>query len=270
MESSSLVSGGRHVRNRVSCSWTSIRSMTLPRACLGNQNGGGRHGRIGGVDAFLNFLGQFATIFAAVAAAVPFGVSFRNWYMKCIGSRRELSRRLGKMAVGVALDYVKSLFGTPLMQRDTYNVAGSVDYIFMTDHAWIVVRIRGGEVLAWSITVTDKWLKVNLRDLTFGLVKGKLGRSRFADVVEQPSGVRKRSARSAMPTPNAPTSVGPRPTSRSSSCTTWRESARSRTAATPLWSVHAHSSLKTAPGGPRAHPGDSQGHDGQHVSVVRP
>nr|WP_284990473.1 ETEC_3214 domain-containing protein [Arthrobacter sp. efr-133-TYG-120] len=75
------------------------------------------------------------------------------------------------------------------MQKDAYNVAGAVDYIFTTEHAWIVARIQSGEVLAWSVTVTDKRLKVDLRNLTFGLVKGKLGRSRFSDVVEQPSGV---------------------------------------------------------------------------------
>jgi hypothetical protein len=140
------------------------------------------------VDA-ASLLGLFATVFAAVAAAVPFGVSTRNWWMRSFGSRRQLSKRLSKVAVGVTLDYVKSLFGTPLMQKDAYNVAGAVDYIFMTDHAWIVARIRSGEVLAWSVTVTDKRFKVDLGNLTFGLVKGKRGRSRFSDVVEQPSGV---------------------------------------------------------------------------------
>jgi len=97
--------------------------------------------------------------------------------------------RLSEMAVGVALDYVKSLFGTPLMQKDVYNVAGAADYIFTTKHAWIVARMRSGELLAWSVTVTDKRLKVDLRNRTFCLVKGKLGRSPFPDVVAQPSGV---------------------------------------------------------------------------------
>lgn len=79
-------------------------------------------------------------MFAAVAAAVPFGVSIRDWWLRGFGSRRELRKRLGKMAVGVTLDYVKSLFGIPLMQKDAYNVARVVDYIFMTDHIWIVAR----------------------------------------------------------------------------------------------------------------------------------
>lgn len=140
------------------------------------------------MDAAWNFLALFATVFAAVAAAVPFAASIRNWWMRRFGSRRELRRRLGKMAVGVTLDYVKSLFGTPLMQKDAYDVPGAVEYIFMTDHAWIVARIRGGEVLAWSVTVTDKKFKMDFQDLTFGLVQGELGHSHFSDVVKEPSG----------------------------------------------------------------------------------
>jgi hypothetical protein len=52
------------------------------------------------------------------------------------------------------------------MQKGAYNVAGAVDYIFMTEQAWIVAQIRSGEVLAWSVTVTDKRFKIDLRNLT--------------------------------------------------------------------------------------------------------
>lgn len=92
------------------------------------------------------------------------------------------------MVVGVTNDHVRSLFDVPIMQHKSPGLEDSVDYVFMTSHAWIVSRVQGGAVTAWSITVTDPKFKINLRDLTFGLVDGKLGHSTFAEVVEHPNG----------------------------------------------------------------------------------
>lgn len=137
---------------------------------------------------FWSSLGLFATVFAGVAAAVPFAAAIRSWFRRTWGSRWELKRRLAKMVVGVTNDHVRSLFGVPIMQHKSHGIEDCIDYVFMTDHAWIVTRVQNGAVVAWSITVTDRKFKINLRDLTFGLVEGKLGHSTFADVVERPSG----------------------------------------------------------------------------------
>ncbi|WP_139006432.1 ETEC_3214 domain-containing protein [Arthrobacter crystallopoietes] len=139
--------------------------------------------------SFWNSLGLFATVFAAVAAAVPFGVAIRGWWSRTGGSRRELKRRLAKMAVGVTDEHLRSLFGVPIMQRTSYTVEFAINYVFRTNHAWIVAQVESGAVLSWSITVTDPKFKVNLRDLTFRLVGGTLGHSTFAEVVEKPNGM---------------------------------------------------------------------------------
>ena len=139
--------------------------------------------------SLLNLLGQFASVFAAVAAAVPFVAAMQGWIKRGIGSRRELKRRLTRMTVGVTSDYVRSLFGVPVMQRPAPGVDGATDYYFMTNHAWIVARVRDGAVDSWSVTVTDFKFKMKISDLTRGLVEGVLGHSPFLDVVKKPSGV---------------------------------------------------------------------------------
>lgn len=141
------------------------------------------------VDATWNLLGQFASVFAAVAAAIPFGVALRGWYTRHLGSRWELKRRLVKMAVGVTGDHVRSLFGVPVMQYEAPGIKDAIDYLFRTNHAWVVARVRNGAVSSWSVTVTDRKLKIDLRDLSFGLVQGRLGHSTASQVVEQPNGV---------------------------------------------------------------------------------
>ncbi|MDQ0032247.1 ETEC_3214 domain-containing protein [Arthrobacter bambusae] len=140
------------------------------------------------MDETWSLLGQFASVFAAVAAAIPFGTAVSDWFKRTVGSRRELKRRLSKMVVGVTSDHVRSLFGVPIMQNKLHGIEDCTDYVFMSDHAWIVTREQNGAVVAWSITVTDRRFAMDLRDLTFGLVSGKLGHSTFAEVVEQPAG----------------------------------------------------------------------------------
>jgi hypothetical protein len=88
------------------------------------------------------------------------------------------------MVVGVTGDHVRSLFGVPVMQNKSPGVTGAVDYFYMTNHAWIVTREMDGVVLQWSITVTDAKFKIDLQDLTFGLVRGKLGHTTFAESIE--------------------------------------------------------------------------------------
>ncbi|WP_369598885.1 ETEC_3214 domain-containing protein [Arthrobacter sp.] len=139
--------------------------------------------------SFWNSLGLFATIFVAVATVVPFSVTVRNWWNRKGGSRRELKRRLAKMALGVTEDHLRSLFGVPIIQDTAFIPQSAINYVFKTNHAWIVAQVESGAVISWSITVTDLKFKVDLRDLTFGLVGGILGHSKFAEVIEQPNGM---------------------------------------------------------------------------------
>lgn len=139
--------------------------------------------------SFWNSLGLFATIFVAVATVVPFSVTVRNWWNRTGGSRRELKRRLAKMALGVTENHLRSLFGVPIMQGTAFMPQSAINYVFKTNHAWIVAQVESGAVISWSITVTDLKFKVDLRTLTFGLVGGILGHSKFAEVIEQPNGM---------------------------------------------------------------------------------
>jgi hypothetical protein len=92
------------------------------------------------------------------------------------------------MAVGVTGDHVRSLFGVPVLQNKAAAVTGAVDYFYLTNHAWVVSRELHGAVIAWSVTVTDPKFKIDLQDLTFGLVGGKLGHTTFDQAVERPDG----------------------------------------------------------------------------------
>lgn len=116
------------------------------------------------------------------------GVSVKSWHGRHLGSRSQLKKRLAKMAVGVTSDHVRSLFGVPVMQRPAPGNHDAIDVIFMTEHAWVVTREKSGAVIAWSITVFDRKLKIDLRELSFGLMNGTLGQSTFAEVVERPDG----------------------------------------------------------------------------------
>lgn len=133
-------------------------------------------------------VGIFAAVFAAIAAGIPFGVSVRSWHARHLGSRNELKRQLAKLAVGVTSEHVRSLFGVPIMQRPAPWNDEAADYIFKTSHAWVVTREKDGAVIAWSLTVFDRKLKLDLRELSFGLVGGLLGHSAFSEVVEKPGG----------------------------------------------------------------------------------
>lgn len=92
------------------------------------------------------------------------------------------------MAIGVTGDHVRSLFGVPVLQSKSPAVTGAVDYIYRTNHAWVVSRELDGAVVAWSITVTDPKFKIDLQELTFGLVGGRLGHTTFDQAVESPDG----------------------------------------------------------------------------------
>lgn len=133
-------------------------------------------------------VGIFAAVFAAVAAGIPFVDSVRRWHARHLGSRSRLAKQLSKLVVGVTSEHVRSLFGVPIMQRTSPGVDEAVDCIFQTRHAWVVTRERNSAVIAWSITVFDRKFKIDLLELSFGLVGGTLGRSVFSGVVEKPGG----------------------------------------------------------------------------------
>lgn len=118
-------------------------------------------------------------------------------YRKTIGSRRDLARRLNQLAAGVTTRYVEERFGAPAFARElpqprtTLTGAPLIDpvtegvreLVYRERHAWLQTLINDQDaVLRFSITVTDRRFKFQIRDLAFGHMSAKLGRSHFADI----------------------------------------------------------------------------------------
>ncbi len=114
-------------------------------------------GGLGTLTAILGSLGGLAVL-AAIYASV------RVWFRRTLGSRRDETGKLNRLACGVTVDYVDSLFGPP-----PFRFSGPVDKaaqapgvtllserIYRLKHAWLRVTAGfDGSVRAFSITVTD-------------------------------------------------------------------------------------------------------------------
>jgi hypothetical protein len=111
-------------------------------------------------------------------------------YRQTLGSRRDLSSRLNRLAAGVTADYVGSLLGPPALQRQADNF---VEQVYWTKHALVGVLLdRTEAVQAFAITVTDPSFKFKTIDLTFDQLDIRLVSTSFRDVRRrsEPRGVR--------------------------------------------------------------------------------
>jgi hypothetical protein len=147
---------------------------------------------------------SFPDIAEAAAAVVAIGgaafATYRGyikWYNHNLGSRRDLAKRLNELAAGITTQWVEDRFGTPAFIKTFHRTAaGRVgaripegqdlklrELIYREKHAWLQVLIdNNGAVVRFSITVTDPKFRFHIRDLTFGHMAIKLGRSRFSDL----------------------------------------------------------------------------------------
>lgn len=93
-----------------------------------------------------------------------------------LGRRRAQSKLLDQLACGTSIEYVESLLGVAKFithedQREqrTYQLPG----------AWVTVELTERVVIAFTITITSRWMHYNVKPLTRGFLSVRLGKDKF-------------------------------------------------------------------------------------------
>ena len=119
----------------------------------------------------------------AAAIGLVWGIygGVRAFWRRTWGSRRDLTRRIDKLGIGLSGDYVEELFGKPLLRS-----AGDdgETRTFLPRHAWVSVSLQGdGSVAAFSVTTVDPRFNYSTAKQTFGLIPIRVGRSTFEEAM---------------------------------------------------------------------------------------
>lgn len=111
----------------------------------------------------------------AAAGGVISAIAFvygrvRDAYRATVGRRRRARRQVRQLGVGVSRVYVEELLGAPMTRMDLayeetperpYRAAES---LYRLHGAWVqTMDDTDGTVLAYSVTVTDRWARFRLR-----------------------------------------------------------------------------------------------------------
>lgn len=123
------------------------------------------------------------TLAAAIGLVWSVYVGTRAIYRRTLGSRRDLTKRIDKLGVGLSQDAVEDLFGKPLLRKK--NEDGSEVLTYLPKHAWVSVLLGDdGAISAFSVTTVDERFHYSTRHHTFGQMDVRLGASNFADAQE--------------------------------------------------------------------------------------
>jgi hypothetical protein len=130
--------------------------------------------------------GLAAAIVAVGGAAITIYRAMARLYRQTIGSRRALARQLYQLAAGTTIRWVEERLGTPAFTREFQALPGVREMVYYTRHAWVQILVDTDDaVVRFSITVTDRRLRFQIRDLTNHQLTARLGHSRFADAGTQ-------------------------------------------------------------------------------------
>lgn len=116
---------------------------------------------------------QLAGTIVGLTAACYGGarLTLRTW-LRTIGSRRDLTRRLNGLACGATYEYVVDLLGQPAFRRPLSEVE---ECTWRMKHGWVCGLVRNRSLLAFAITVTDPKFRFDCSILTFGQLPAILG-----------------------------------------------------------------------------------------------
>lgn len=148
------------------------------------------------MDIFNDGVTLFGTILSALIASQSILLGLRRWYGRGWGSRHLWRKKLDRMANWVADEYIKELLGTPAFrtQGSTSGRNGTgekpwIDRVYSTPHAWVVTRSIDERVEAWSVTITDPKFWWSIEEVTFKVIRGRLGHATFEALPTKPSGL---------------------------------------------------------------------------------
>lgn len=123
-----------------------------------------------------------ASVIAVLLFLVALPTRLLGWYRRTLGARRDLHRKLNRLACGSHEDYIRSLFGEPLFKSskdDAYHLA-----VYPTRWAWVSFLYSLSEVRAFSVTTTRRGFKYRLNTQTNSQMSITLGRDEFAALGE--------------------------------------------------------------------------------------
>lgn len=129
------------------------------------------------VDFIYRSLGAGAATVALLSATWGIVKLVATLYRRTVGRRRAQAKLLDQLACSSSVDYVESLLGVAQFittqdgrEQRTYHLPG----------AWVMIELEENVVIAFSITVTSRWMHYNAKRLTFGFLDVKLGKDRFS------------------------------------------------------------------------------------------
>lgn len=116
---------------------------------------------------------QLAGTIVGLTAACYAGarLTLRTW-LRTIGSRRDLTRRLNGLACGATYEYAIDLLGQPAFRRP---LPMGEECTWRMKHGWVCGLVGERSLLAFAITVTDPRFRFDCSILTFGHLPVVLG-----------------------------------------------------------------------------------------------
>jgi hypothetical protein len=122
-------------------------------------------------------------ILGAISALLTIGIAADRKYKATLGRRRILRRNLNRMACGVPLDYVDSMFGPAVLSR---KKEGRVYRTYRAKEALIFVTAPDKEdgVDAYAITLRRRSFRFNTSQLTSGQLVVQLPKDKFSTAPE--------------------------------------------------------------------------------------
>ncbi len=129
---------------------------------------------------------------AAGVFGALYGLShwLRTRYMSTLGSRRAESALLRKLACGMTVQRAETLLGPPMFRRPVEGVTGALEHLYRLEHCWLQLIVDGSaEVSRIAITSMDRKFRIDMTNLTLGMLRFTLGEVSFFQINQEPTGV---------------------------------------------------------------------------------
>jgi hypothetical protein len=111
-------------------------------------------------------------------------------YRRTLGSRRDLTKRLNRIDLGVTLEYLATFFGPPKYATTSKNSGWAIN-LYEEKHATLSIVLNEElAVGAYSIAIQDRRFRFDVNPLTKQQFKVQLGRTKFEEIGIPNDGIR--------------------------------------------------------------------------------